>query len=213
MELELDLALLAVVHDALQQQVHDAIALAVEEHVPDGIEELHGALDLRARDGAPRDAGQLVLDLGEPPLDLADALVEFGVMYENSIALFSRWISATGARDRVGAPDRDRSGQLWLAGVGTTATQGAEQPEQAPPSRGCGRDCGVVKGIEPGALWRDRALLGRTRAEVELATPERERWLVQPESFYDARGHVYLELADGAPAELSGGWRCSGSLV
>ena len=40
---------------------------------------------------------------------------------------------------------------------------------------------------------------------VELATPERERWIVQTESFYDARGRVYLELADATPAEAERG--------
>jgi hypothetical protein len=30
-------------------------------------------------------------------------------------------------------------------------------------------------------------------------------------SFYDSRGPVYLELADATPAEVEGGWRCSGS--
>jgi len=38
-------------------------------------------------------------------------------------------------------------------------------------------------------------------AEVELATPECERWIVQTESFYDARCRVYIELADATPAE------------
>lgn len=38
-------------------------------------------------------------------------------------------------------------------------------------------------------------------ADVELAAPERERWVVQTESFYDARGRVYLERADATPAE------------
>lgn len=45
------------------------------------------------------------------------------------------------------------------------------------------------------------AALYKLAAEVELATPERERWIVQTESFYDARGRVYLELADATPAE------------
>ena len=44
------------------------------------------------------------------------------------------------------------------------------------------------------------AALHKLAAEVELATPERERWVVQTESFYDARGRVYLELADATPA-------------
>ncbi len=49
------------------------------------------------------------------------------------------------------------------------------------------------------------AELHRLAAEVELATPERERWLVQTERFYDGRGRVYLELADGSAAEAERG--------
>lgn len=45
------------------------------------------------------------------------------------------------------------------------------------------------------------ATLRGLAAEVELATPERERWPVQTKSFYDARGRVYVELADAPPAE------------
>ena len=45
------------------------------------------------------------------------------------------------------------------------------------------------------------AALHQLAADVELATPERERWIVQTESFYDARGRVYLELANATPAE------------
>lgn len=39
------------------------------------------------------------------------------------------------------------------------------------------------------------APLHKLAADVELATPERERWIVQTERFYDARSRVYLELA------------------
>lgn len=49
------------------------------------------------------------------------------------------------------------------------------------------------------------AALHKFAAEVELATPERERWIVQTESFYDACGRVYLELADATPAEAERG--------
>jgi hypothetical protein len=49
------------------------------------------------------------------------------------------------------------------------------------------------------------AALHKLAADVELATPERERWIVQTESFYDARGRVYLELADATPAEAERG--------
>jgi hypothetical protein len=48
-------------------------------------------------------------------------------------------------------------------------------------------------------------VLHKLAAEVELATPEREGWIVQTESFYDARGRVYLELADVTPAEAERG--------
>ena len=50
-----------------------------------------------------------------------------------------------------------------------------------------------------------KAALHKLAADVELATPERERWIVQTESFYDARGRVYLELADATPAEAERG--------
>ena len=50
-------------------------------------------------------------------------------------------------------------------------------------------------------------------ADVELATPERERWIVQTESFYDARGRVYLELADATPAEAQRGMALLNKLV
>jgi hypothetical protein len=74
----------------MRLQVHVAIALAVEEHVPAGIEEFHGALDLGERDGAPRDAG-------EPPLDLADALVELGEPFRGQAALPDAPGALTGA--------------------------------------------------------------------------------------------------------------------
>jgi len=45
------------------------------------------------------------------------------------------------------------------------------------------------------------AALHKLAADVELATPERERWIVQTESFYDARGRVYLELSDATATE------------
>lgn len=49
------------------------------------------------------------------------------------------------------------------------------------------------------------AALHKLAANVELATPDRERWIVQPESFHDARGRVYLELADATHAEAERG--------
>ncbi len=57
------------------------------------------------------------------------------------------------------------------------------------------------------------AALHKLAADVELATPERERWIVQTESFYDARGRVYLELADATPAEVERGMAMLRKLV
>ena len=57
------------------------------------------------------------------------------------------------------------------------------------------------------------AALHKLAAEIELATPERERWIVQTESFYDARGRVYLELADATPAEPERGLALLNKLV
>ncbi len=55
--------------------------------------------------------------------------------------------------------------------------------------------------------------LHKLAADVELATSERERWIVQTESFYDARGRVYLELADATPAEAERGMALLKKLV
>lgn len=57
------------------------------------------------------------------------------------------------------------------------------------------------------------AALHKLAAEVELTTPERERWIVQTESFYDARGRVYLELADATSAEAERGMAVLKKLV
>jgi hypothetical protein len=57
------------------------------------------------------------------------------------------------------------------------------------------------------------AALHKLAADVELATPERERWLVQTESFNDARGRVYLELVDATPAEVERGMAILKTLV
>ncbi|WP_223643756.1 hypothetical protein [Corallococcus sp. EGB] len=57
------------------------------------------------------------------------------------------------------------------------------------------------------------AALHKLAADVELATPERERWVVQTESFYDARGRVYLELSDATPAEAERGMALLKKLV
>ena len=57
------------------------------------------------------------------------------------------------------------------------------------------------------------AALHKLAADVELATPERERWIVQAETFYDSRGRVYLELADATPAEAERGMAMLKKLV
>jgi hypothetical protein len=49
------------------------------------------------------------------------------------------------------------------------------------------------------------AAIHKLAAEVELATPEHERWVVETETLYEGRGRVYLELADGTPAEAERG--------
>ncbi|HVW29232.1 MAG TPA: hypothetical protein VHC69_27890 [Polyangiaceae bacterium] len=45
--------------------------------------------------------------------------------------------------------------------------------------------------------------LHKLAAEVELATPPGEQWLVQTEEFTDDRGQVSLELSDATPAEAA----------
>ncbi len=57
------------------------------------------------------------------------------------------------------------------------------------------------------------AAIHKLAADLELATPERERWLVQTETFYDARGRVYIELADATPAEAERGMALLKTLV
>jgi hypothetical protein len=57
------------------------------------------------------------------------------------------------------------------------------------------------------------AALLKLAADVVLAAPERERWIVQTESFYDARGRVYLEFADATPAEAERGMAILTTLV
>ncbi|WP_375757351.1 hypothetical protein [Corallococcus exercitus] len=57
------------------------------------------------------------------------------------------------------------------------------------------------------------AALHKLAAKVELATPECERWIVQTENFYDARGRVYLELADATAAEAKRGMAMLKKLV
>ena len=50
---------------------------------------------------------------------------------------------------------------------------------------------------------RLHAALHRLAAEVELATPAREAWVVQTDPTSDERGRVYLELANGDEAEAA----------
>ena len=49
------------------------------------------------------------------------------------------------------------------------------------------------------------AAIHKLAAEVELATPEHERWVVETETLYEGRGRGYLELADGTPVEAERG--------
>jgi hypothetical protein len=56
------------------------------------------------------------------------------------------------------------------------------------------------------AEWRRlSAALHQLAAEVELATPARERWLVRIEHFSDTHGRVYLELMRATPEEAARG--------
>ena len=57
------------------------------------------------------------------------------------------------------------------------------------------------------------ATLHKLAADVEMATPVRENWIVQTESLHDGRGRVYLELADGTPAEAERGMAMLRKLV
>lgn len=56
------------------------------------------------------------------------------------------------------------------------------------------------------------AALHKLAADIELATPERERWIVRTESFYDARSRGYLKLANTTPTEAERGRRYSSNL-
>lgn len=49
-----------------------------------------------------------------------------------------------------------------------------------------------------------KAALHELAAEIELATPASERWLVQTEDFNET-GRVYVELTDATPAEAARG--------
>ena len=49
------------------------------------------------------------------------------------------------------------------------------------------------------------AALHRLAAEIELATPAREGWVVQTDASSDEGGRVYLELANGDEGEVARG--------
>ncbi|WP_437298192.1 hypothetical protein [Sorangium sp. So ce426] len=57
------------------------------------------------------------------------------------------------------------------------------------------------------------AALNKLDAAVELTTPECDRWIVHTASVYDARGYVYLELADVTRAEAERGMAMLKKLV
>jgi len=57
-----------------------------------------------------------------------------------------------------------------------------------------------------------KAALHKLAAEIELATPARERWCVNTEDFNES-GRVYLELADATPAETARGMALLGKLA
>lgn len=48
-----------------------------------------------------------------------------------------------------------------------------------------------------------KAALHKLAADVELATPASESWLVQTDDYSDESGRVYLELCDATPAEAA----------
>ncbi len=77
---------------------------------------------------------------------------------------------------------------------------------------GTGRSCygtpepQIELHLPQGAPYRRLvAALHRLAAEIELATPQGESWIVQMQETGDERGRVYLELADGDEAEATRG--------
>jgi len=60
---------------------------------------------------------------------------------------------------------------------------------------------------------RLHAALHRLAAEIELATPARESWVVQTDATSDERGRVYLELANGDEAEAARGVALLGTIA
>lgn len=57
-----------------------------------------------------------------------------------------------------------------------------------------------------------KAALHKLAAEIELATPANESWLVQTEDFNES-GRVYLELCNATPAEAARGMALLKTLV
>lgn len=57
------------------------------------------------------------------------------------------------------------------------------------------------------------ATLHKLAADVEMATPVRENWIVQTEKLHDGLGRVYLELADGTAHEAERGMAMLKKLV
>ena len=58
-----------------------------------------------------------------------------------------------------------------------------------------------------------KAALLKLAAELELATPANEGWLVNIKEYCDASGRVYLELSDATPAEAARGMALLKTLV
>ncbi len=58
-----------------------------------------------------------------------------------------------------------------------------------------------------------KAALLKLAADVELATPASEGWLVNIEEYSDASGRVYLELVNATPAEAARGMSLLKTLV
>ena len=58
--------------------MQDARALAGKEHVPDGVEERDGALDLVQGYGLALDGGKLVAKLSHAVLELVGLFIELG---------------------------------------------------------------------------------------------------------------------------------------
>jgi hypothetical protein len=79
-----------------------------------------------------------------------------------------------------------------------TVSQGQSQYENPEPQ--------IEVQLPNGTSYRVlSAVLHELAAEIELATPAREGWIVQTERLGPTRGRVYLELASARPAEVERG--------